>query len=93
MVPFDGFERAVGDEARNTLDRVDKLAKEVGIECATVHIKEHRAADGIISTAKSRDCDLIVMASHGRRGLERLLLGSLALHVLTHSPIPVLICK
>ena len=93
MVPYDAFEKAVGDKARTTLARVDELAKELGIECTTVHIKETKAADGIIQTAKSRNCDLIVMASHGRRGWERLVLGSQALNVLTCSPVPLLICK
>ena len=50
-------------------------------------------AEGIIETAKARGCDLIVMASHGRRGLARVLLGSQATRVLTMSTVPVLICR
>ena len=50
-------------------------------------------AEGIVATAKDKGCDLIVMASHGRRGLSRVLLGSQAVSVLTHSTIPVLICR
>ena len=50
-------------------------------------------AEGIIETAKARGCDLIVMASHGRRGLARVLLGSQATRVLTLSTVPVLICR
>jgi nucleotide-binding universal stress UspA family protein len=46
-----------------------------------------------LQAARSRGCDLIVMASYGRRGLERVLLGSQATRVLTHSPVPVLICN
>jgi nucleotide-binding universal stress UspA family protein len=49
--------------------------------------------NGILDTAKKADCDLIVMASHGRRGLGRILLGSEAVKVLTHSTVPVLICR
>jgi nucleotide-binding universal stress UspA family protein len=49
--------------------------------------------EGILETAKARTCDLIVMASHGRRGLTRVLLGSQAHNVVTHSTIPVLICR
>jgi nucleotide-binding universal stress UspA family protein len=57
-----------------------------------VHVKEF-PAEGILATAKTKDCDLIVMASHGRRGVARLLLGSQAVEVLTLSPIPVLVCR
>ena len=49
--------------------------------------------EGIIRTAKAKKCDLIVMASHGRRGLAGLLLGSETTKVLTHSKIPVLVCR
>ncbi|MBC7622402.1 MAG: universal stress protein [Aeromicrobium sp.] len=49
--------------------------------------------DAIISVAKKRKCDLIVMASHGRRGLSALLLGSETTKVLTHSTVPVLVCR
>jgi nucleotide-binding universal stress UspA family protein len=50
-------------------------------------------AEAIITTAKNQQCDLIVMASHGRRSLARLLMGSETLHVLTHSHIPVLVLR
>ncbi|HXF53214.1 MAG TPA: universal stress protein, partial [Hyphomicrobiaceae bacterium] len=50
-------------------------------------------AEGIIEAAKSTGCDLIVMSSHGRRGLSKLLLGSQATEVLTSSTVPVLICR
>jgi nucleotide-binding universal stress UspA family protein len=91
-VPFDAFEKAACEAATKTLGSVAGLAKRLDVECTTVHIKDY-AAEGILQAAKSRGCDLIVMASHGRRGLERLLLGSQAARVLTHSTVPVLICK
>lgn len=50
-------------------------------------------AESIVEAAKKHDCDLIVMASHGRKGLQRLLLGSETQHVLTHSPVPVLVLR
>jgi nucleotide-binding universal stress UspA family protein len=50
-------------------------------------------SDAIIETAKAKGCDLIVMSSHGRRGIARVLLGSQAVNVLTHSTVPVLICR
>ena len=65
----------------------------MGVTCATVHANDIHAADGIIKAAQDKGCDLIVMASHSRRGIGRLLLGSVALAVLTHSKIPVTICR
>ena len=50
-------------------------------------------AESIISAAKKHKCDLIVMASHGRKGVKRLLMGSETQHVLTHSTIPVLVLR
>ena len=50
-------------------------------------------AEAIVNAARSLDCDLIVMASHGRRGVSRLLLGSQTSEVVCHSPIPVLVVR
>ena len=58
-----------------------------------MHVKDQYPAEGILETAGKTGCDLIVMASHGRRGLGRLLLGSVAAKVLTRSTLPVLICR
>lgn len=91
-VPFDAYEKAAGEAATKILASVRELAKQLDVECATAHIKDN-TAEGIIQAAKAEGCDLIVMASHGRRGLSRLMLGSHATRVLTHSSVPVLICK
>jgi len=56
-------------------------------------VKDRHPAEGIIETAQAQMCDLIVMASHGRRGLARLLIGSQANRVVTLSPVPVLVCR
>jgi nucleotide-binding universal stress UspA family protein len=58
-----------------------------------VHLQNRNPGEGIVQIAKDRGCDLVVMASHGRRGLTRLLLGSIANEVVTHSAIPVLIVR
>jgi nucleotide-binding universal stress UspA family protein len=58
-----------------------------------VGVRDNQAWQGIIDTAKKKKCDLIVMASHGRRGISALLLGSETTKVLTHSKIPVLVCR
>ena len=64
-----------------------------GIVCETAHVIETRPYEAIIQTAEASHCDLIVMASHGRRGIGGLLLGSETHRVLTHSGIPVLVCR
>jgi nucleotide-binding universal stress UspA family protein len=64
-----------------------------GVPCETVHEMNDHPYQVIIDTAKARHCDLIVMASHGRRGMSALLVGSETTKVLTHSQIPVLVCR
>lgn len=91
--PLDEYEKSVAEIAARALAEVDSVAKKVGVDCKGIHVKDQYPADGILETAKSLGCDLIVMSSHGRRGLGRLLLGSAAVSVLTHSSIPVLICR
>ena len=59
----------------------------------TAVAKSDLVAEAIIAAAKKHECDLIVMASHGRRGVKRLLLGSETQHVLTHSHVPVLVLR
>ena len=58
-----------------------------------VHLEEDRPYQAIIDTATKKDCDLIFMASHGRKGIAALVLGSETNKVLTHSKIPVLVCR
>jgi nucleotide-binding universal stress UspA family protein len=58
-----------------------------------VHVADQHPAEGIIATAGKQGCDLIVMASHGRRAVGRLLLGSQASEVLAHSKVPTLIVR
>lgn len=91
--PVEEYEKAAAANAARILSAVEAAARRDGVTCDTVHVKDQYAAEGIIQTAKERGCDLIVMASHGRRGLTRLLLGSQANEVVTHSAVPVLICR
>jgi nucleotide-binding universal stress UspA family protein len=92
VVPFDAYETVSAEAASKSLATVCDLAKQLDVECTTVHVKD-QPAEGILNVASSRGCDLIVMASRGRSGLSRLVLGSHATRVLTQSRIPVLICK
>lgn len=79
--------------AQEVLAAVVASAKKLGVPADTVHVPEAHPAEAIIEVAKARDCSLIVMASHGRRGLRKLLLGSQTLEVLAHSPVPVLVVR
>lgn len=92
-LPTDEFEKLADEQAAQTLDAVRKAAAGAGIECNCVHVKNHHPAEGVLKAAQDAGCDLIVMASHGRRGLERLLLGSETVRVLTQTHIPVLVCR
>src|SRR5262245_19890780 len=91
-VPFDAYESPAAEAASQIFAPVSKLARQLDVECATVHIKDH-TAEGILQAAKIGTCELIVIASRGRHGLSRLVLGGHATCVLTHSTVPVLICK
>jgi len=77
-------------------DRLQKakgIAAKAGADCDVVTAQGEHIYQAIIDTAASRGCDLIVMASHGRRGLSALILGSETTKVLTHSTIPVLVVR
>lgn len=79
--------------ARELLERAAKKAAEQGITARTILVDNSFAAEGIVETAKSIDAELIIMGSHGRRGLNRLLLGSQTNNVLAHTKIPVLVTR
>lgn len=92
-LPIEDYEGELRSGAQQILAHVHLTAKQSGVRCEAVHVKERFPAEGIVETARAKNCDLIVMASHGRRGLAKLFLGSQATRVLGLSPIPVLICK
>lgn len=75
------------------VDAVEKTAATKGVKTKAVIAKSDLVSEAIIATAKKQKCDLIIMASHGRRGIKRLLLGSETQLVLTHSHIPVLVLR
>ena len=80
-------------EAKKALAVVDIEAQTSGLQASTMSLTADQPWKAIIGAARSRKCDLIVMASHGRRGLSGLLLGSETAKVLTHSKTPVLVCR
>jgi nucleotide-binding universal stress UspA family protein len=87
------FEEESLRRARKMLDSIVQQAKAQGVRCAAVAEANDLPYQQIIATAKSSKCDLILMASHGRRGIASVLLGSETAKVLTHSTIPVLVVR
>ena len=78
--------------AASVLNCSADAAKQAGVPCDTIHVKDAYPYQAIIATAGDRGCDLIVMASHGRSGLSAIVLGSVTNKVLTHTKTPVLVC-
>ena len=79
------------EHADGTLGAVAQAAKKLGVACELIRVEDEHPYRAIIDAAESKGCDLIVMASHGRRGIAAIVLGSETVKVLTHSKIPVLI--
>jgi nucleotide-binding universal stress UspA family protein len=89
----DRIEKQWTDEAQNEVDAVKKMADRKGLKAKAVVTSSNFVADAIVATAIKHKCHLIVMSSHGRRGIAGILLGSETQHVLTHSKIPVLVLR
>ena len=87
------FEDMAAASAKVILDAATQKAKAAGVTCEFVHIPDQHPAEGIIAIAEQKSCDLIVMASHGRSAVKRLLLGSQVNEVLVHSNVPALIVR
>ena len=81
------------DDAQKLLDELVAGAQAKGLKAKALVVKSDLVADAVVAAAKKHKCDLIVMASHGRKGIKRLLLGSETQHVLTHSHVPVLVLR
>lgn len=89
----DEYKKRAQQYAAKTLDAVAKKAKAAGVACNTIYLEHEHPYQAIIDTARSNGCDLITMASHGRRGVSAVVLGSETVKVLTHSTIPVLVYR
>ena len=86
-------ERQWADAAQAVVDKVKAAAEARGVKAKAVTKMSDLVSESIIATAKKYKCDLIVMASHGRKGIKRVLMGSETTQVLTHSHIPVLVLR
>ena len=87
------FEKAQAARAEKTLERVRTTAAAIGIPVETLRSVSSQPFEAIIATAKERGCDLVFMASHGRKGIAGLILGSETVKVLTHAKFPVLVYR
>jgi len=88
---FESFDTVRKEHVSEILDKARALADQIGISAELLHVPNTHPATAIVETAKSRGCDLIVMGSHGRRGLKKLLLGSQTSEVLVNASVPVLV--
>ena len=82
----------VAEQTAKYLDNVQTNAHEAGVDCATLCIEHDKPYQAIVDTAKNNGCDLVVMASHGLRGVSAIL-GSETLKVLTHTSVPILVYR
>ena len=91
--PREKYEKEAAAGADKVLKSASALAKKLGVKATTAHSYSDSPAEAIIAAAKKFKADLIVMASHGRRGLDKLLLGSETQRVLARTKIPVLVVR
>jgi nucleotide-binding universal stress UspA family protein len=87
------YEKAEAERARSILTAAAERAETAGVGWETHHVSDRRPSEGILDAARETDSDLIVMATHGRRGVNRVLLGSQTNEVVTHSETPVLVLR
>lgn len=87
------FEDETGKRSKKLLAEVKASASAADVDCDSVSVTSGVPYEAIIKQAKKAKCDLIMMASHGRKGLSSILLGSETAKVLTHSTIPVLVVR
>ena len=89
----ESYKKRMTAVATKYLGQVKDAAAGAGVSCNTVHVEHEHPFQAIIDAAKTKACDLIVMASHGRSGISAIVLGSETVKVLTHSTIPVLVYR
>lgn len=87
------YQKRIAALAAKYLNVAKEAAAAAGVRCETVHVEHEQPHQAIIEAALRKSCDLIVMASHGRRGISAILLGSETVKLLTHSTIPVLVFR
>lgn len=91
--PITLYEQNMDEQVARIGKSIESRAGEMGVSFEVVRETDSSPAEAIVRTARMRDCDLIVMSSHGRRGLQKVLLGSQTSEVLVHTTIPVLVIR
>jgi len=91
--PASDYDMALAAAAKTILAKAEADAGKLGVSFDTVHVPNEFPAEAILKEAEARGCDVIIMASHGRRAVARALLGGEALRVVTNSTVPVLVCR
>ena len=86
-------EKQWSDKGQAVVDAVQQEGATRGVRVKPVVVQSDLVAESIMSAVQKHACDLVVMASHGRKGIQRVLLGSETQHVLTHSTVPVLVLR
>ena len=89
----DEYEKRINALTGKYLKAAKDAATAAGVPCDVVHVEHAHPYETVIDTARKRGCDAIVMASHGRRGVSAIVLGSETVKVLTHSTIPVVVVR
>ena len=87
------YAKLAAEDAQEILEKVATKAEAAGVPCKTAYAIASAPWEAILAAAKKHKCDAIVMASHGRRGLSAVLLGSETQKVLTHSKLPVIVVR
>lgn len=87
------IEKQWSEAAHTLVNDIKTKGDGQNVAVTAVVVKSDLVAEAVIETAQNHHCDLIVMASHGRKGIQRMLLGSETQHVLTHASVPVLVLR
>jgi len=93
MVDLSIYEELQDKSAQQAIERLKAMATTAKVPCETLSTRGVHPYEEIINTARDKGCDLIWMGSHGRKGLDRLLLGSQAQRVLSHATLPVMVYR
>ncbi len=87
------LEKRAREVGQRRVEAIAALAKAAGVPCTVLVTKAPALHEGIVAAAKQRKCDAIFMATHGRRGISKLLLGSVTQKVLAHAGVPVVVYR
>lgn len=93
LTAHDDYDYAYTGKARELLAKAEAAAHALGVPCSSLQRPGDKPSTAIVEAARASGCDLIFMASHGRRGIEAMIIGSETQKVLTHSKVPVLVWR